>query len=123
MAGLAGECFLAPVCTWLAFADLGTVWRRYRLFLVGWSSTALGKGLLLWIAVTLGHSELPHGALLGEEMGDTNRLMSEYNWTPRGLTLLFTGNAFLSTWLLFVILLLEYLRFANSRRDTSQPEA
>lgn len=112
--GLGGECLLAPLLAWLAFVHLGSIWQRYRVGLATWSSIALGSKVIFWGAVVMGLDELPHGALLmGEEMGDTNRLIEEFHWTSQHLIWLFSAIALCSLWLLYAILTVEYLRFTT----------
>ncbi len=111
MGGLAGECLLAPVLTWLAFANLGSIWKKYRLGLAAWSAIALGSRVAFWGAVALGLDELPHGALLmGEEMGDTNQLIDTFGWSAQQLVWIFGASALFGIWLISAIVTVEYLR-------------
>lgn len=124
LGGLAGECLIAPVLAWLAFANFGSIWRRYRVGFAACASIALGNQFLFWGAVVLGFEEMPHGAfLMGEEHGDTNRLMDEFHWSKEHLMWFFAGNACFSLWLLFAVLILTSLATEDrqSRADAPVP--
>ncbi len=119
LAGLAGECLFAPIFAWLALVNLGSIWRRYRVGVAACAAITLGNKFLLWGAVVLGMAEMPHGALLlGEEYGDTNRLMQEFNWRQDQLQWFFAGNACFSLWMLFAVLILSSLDPERACRST-----
>jgi hypothetical protein len=120
MGGLAGECLLAPLLTWLAFVNLGSIWRKYRLGLAAWAAIALGSRVAFWGAVVTGLGELPHGAfVMGEEMGDTNQLIDTFGWSAQHLIWIFSAIALCSVWLTSAIVTVEYLRGLPSS-DTSK---
>jgi hypothetical protein len=84
--GLGGEILLSTAAMLTFYQRLPWRWDFWRYPVLAATAPVFVRALLLWTGVANGKAVMPHGSALGDDsMGDVERLVRVYHFTPEGL--------------------------------------